>query len=91
VDGVFLAIYVLLSVRLAVALVGASPESGIARLIVLVTSPLYAVFSAILPDPTSDDRYVLALPVLLAILLYAVLQGISKKLVRKLARHRAYT
>jgi len=88
VDGVFMTVYGLLGIRLLLALGGVSSDGLFARLITAVTDPLGAVFAGIFP--TSDGHYALALPVFLAILLYAVLHGVARAMLRKLTRRRAY-
>ncbi len=91
VEVLFLAIYALLGARLILALVAAPPDGALARLITAVTDPLYAFFSPILPGFTGDGRYTLALPILLAILLYAVIHGLARTMLRRLGRRRAYS
>jgi hypothetical protein len=90
-EAVFLTIYTLLGIRLILALVAAPPDGALVRLIGAVTDPLYGVFSAVLPDPTSDGRYPLALPILLAILLYALIHGLARTMLRRVGRRRAYS
>ena len=90
VDGVFLTVYSLLGIRLIMAIAGASSDGLFVRLISGVTDPLYAVFGGILPRMTSDGDYTLAFPLLLAILLYAVVHGLAKAMLKKLTRRRLY-
>ena len=91
VDGIFYTIYGLFGIRLVLALLAVSPEGWFSHLIRVLTDPLYAIFAGILPSLTSDGPYTLALPILLAILLYAVVHGLAKALLRRVARRRAYS
>jgi uncharacterized protein YggT (Ycf19 family) len=66
-------IYGLLGIRLVLALVAARPGATFVQWIQTVTDPLYAPFRGILPNLTSEGGNTLVLPVLFAMLMYAVL------------------
>ena len=82
VDYLFCAIYGLMGLRLAVALVGATPDAVLVRAISAVTDPLYAPFRALVGIPATDGGQTLALPILIAIvgymLLHATIAGVAR-------------
>jgi uncharacterized protein YggT (Ycf19 family) len=82
VNYLFGIVYALLGIRLLLALVAARPAAAFAQWIRALTDPLLAPFKGILPNLTSSDGYTLALPVLFAILMYAVLHLAVKGLLR---------
>lgn len=86
----FTVIYTLLGIRLLLALVAANPEAGFTRFIAAITNPLYLPFEGVLPALTTDGGYTLALPVLLAILMYALLHGLIKALLRTIGHRPTY-
>lgn len=90
VDYLFALVYVLLGIRVLLALIGARTEAGFVQFIDAVTNPLNAPFRGILPSPTAPGGYTLVLPVLFAILMYAVLHGIVKGLLRLIGQRRGY-
>lgn len=69
----FAILYSLLAIRLGLALVSARPGAAFVRWMRGATDPLILPFQGVLPEPVSEDGYLLVLPVLLGILLYAVL------------------
>jgi uncharacterized protein YggT (Ycf19 family) len=82
VNYLFGIIYALLGIRLLLALVAARPGAAFVQWMRALTDPLLAPFKGILPNLTSLDGYTLALPVLFAILMYAVLHLAVKGLLR---------
>jgi len=90
VDYAFYLIYSLLAIRLVLALISARSTSGFVRFINGVTYPLYEPFRGIVPSPTAEGGFTLALPVVIAIVAYMVLHmGINGVL--RLAAHRKTT
>ncbi len=90
IDYAFYIIYTLLAVRLVLALIAARSSSGFVQFINGVTYPLYAPFRGIVPSPTAEGGFTLALPVVIAILVYMLLHaGINGVL--RLAAHRKTT
>ena len=73
VDYVFYVIYALLAVRIGLALMAGNPEAGFYRFIRAVTAPLYAPFRGIVESPTSPGGHTLVLPLVIAIVVYALL------------------
>lgn len=85
VDYVFYAIYTLLAIRLVLALIAANSSNGFVQLIRAVTNPFYAMFRGIVASPTAEGGFTLALPIVIAILAYAVLHAGVKALLRLVA------
>jgi hypothetical protein len=88
VDYLFYTIYTLLAVRLALALIAANSRSGFVQLIRAVTGPLYEPFRGIVSSPSTEQGNTLAMPILIAIVAYAILHGGIKALMRLVAHRR---
>jgi hypothetical protein len=73
VDYVFYLIYALLAIRLVLALIAARSSSGFVQFINGITYPLYIPFKGIVPSPTAEGGFTLALPVLIAMAIYLML------------------
>jgi uncharacterized protein YggT (Ycf19 family) len=73
VDYIFYVIYALLGIRLLLALLAARSSAGFVQLIYTVTDPLYAPFRGIVASPRAEGGYTLALPIVIAIIVYALL------------------
>jgi uncharacterized protein YggT (Ycf19 family) len=87
VDYIFYLIYGLLAIRLLLALLAARPSAGFVQFIYTLTGPLYAPFRGIVASPTAEGGYTLALPIVIAIIVYALLHlGINGLL--RLIAHR---
>ena len=90
VDYAFYLIYTLLAIRLVLALIAARSTSGFVQFINGVTYPLYVPFRGIVPSPSTDGGFTLALPVVIAMLVYVLLHaGINGML--RLAANRKTT
>lgn len=87
VDYLFYVVYALLAIRLVLALIAARSGAGFVQLIRTVTAPFYAMFRGIVASP-SIDGYTLALPIVLAIVVYALLHAGIKGLLRLIAHRR---
>jgi uncharacterized protein YggT (Ycf19 family) len=83
-------IYGLLGIRLFLALIAARPGATFVQWIQTVTDPLYAPFRGILPNLTSEGGYTLVLPVLFAILMYAVLHAAVRGLLKLIGEPRTH-
>ncbi|HTL05190.1 MAG TPA: YggT family protein [Gemmatimonadales bacterium] len=90
VDYLFGIVYALLGIRLLLALIAARPGAGFTQAIRGVTDPLLAPFQGILPNLTSPDGYTLALPVLFALLMYAVLHLAVRGLLRLIGERKTH-
>ena len=73
VDYAFYVIYALLGIRLVLALIAARSSSGFVQFINGVTYPLYMPFRGIVPSPTTEGGFTLALPIVIAIGVYMLL------------------
>ena len=87
VDYVFYVVYSLLAIRLVLALIAARSGAGFVRLIFAVTAPFYGMFRGIVGSP-SVEGYTLALPIVIAIVVYALLHAGIKALLRLVAHRR---
>lgn len=87
IDYIFYLIYALLAIRLLLALLAARSSTGFVQLIFTLTDPLYAPFRGIVGSPTAAGGHTLALPIVIAIIVYALLHlGINGLL--RLIAHR---
>jgi uncharacterized protein YggT (Ycf19 family) len=87
VDYIFYLIYALLALRLLLALLAARSSAGFVQFIYALTDPLYAPFRGIVASPRAEGGYTLALPIVIAIIVYALLHlGINGLL--RLIAHR---
>jgi len=87
IDYAFYLIYALLGLRLVLALMAANSSAGFVRFIHAVTAPFYAPFRGIVASPVDDQGHTLALPILLAIGVYALLHAAILGVLR-IAAHR---
>ncbi len=87
VDYIFYVIYSLLAIRFMLALMAARPANGFVQFIHSITAPFYAPFSGIVATPSAEGGFTLALPVLIAIVVYMLLHAAINGLLR-MAAHR---
>ena len=73
VDYAFYLIYALLAIRLVLSLIAARSSSGFVQFINGITYPLYIPFKGIVPSPTVEGGFTLALPVVIAMVVYLLL------------------
>lgn len=88
VDFIFYAVYALLAVRLLLALLAARSSAGFVQFIRGVTDPLYAPFRGIVGSPSLEGGYTLALPIVIAIIVYALLHAGINALLRLFAHRK---
>ena len=88
VDYIFYVIYALLAIRLLLALLAARSSAGFVQLIYAVTDPLYRPFRGIVASPTAEGGYTLALPIVIAIIVYALLHAGINGLLRLIAHRK---
>jgi len=88
VDYLFYVVYALLAIRLVLALIAARSSAGFVQVIHAVTAPFYAPFRGIVASPSAEGGYTLALPIVIAILVYALLHVGIKALLRLIAHRR---
>ena len=87
VDYLFYVVYSLLAIRLVLALIAARSSAGFVQFIRAVTDPFYAPFRGIVASPAAGG-YTLAVPIVIAIIVYAVLHMGIKALLRLIAHRR---
>lgn len=73
VDYLFFLIYGLLAIRLMLALFAANNSVGFVQLIKNITDPFYAPFKGIVPSLSAQGGFTLALPIIVAIVVYILL------------------
>ena len=88
VDYIFYVIYALLAVRLLLALMAARPSAGFVQLIYTVTDPLYRPFRGIVASPSVEGGFTLALPIVIAIIVYALVHAGINGLLRLIAHRK---
>ena len=88
VDYIFYLIYALLALRLLLALMAARSSAGFVQFIRTVTDPLYAPFRGIVASPSVEGGYTLALPIVIAIIVYALLHAGINGLLRLFAHRK---
>jgi len=87
IDYIFYVAYALLAIRLVLALLAARSSAGFVQFVRAVTDPIYAPFRGIVASPTAEGGYTLALPIVIALVVYALLHaGINAAL--RLVAHR---
>ena len=88
IDYIFYVIYALLAIRLLLALLAARPSAGFVQFIYSVTNPLYAPFKGIVASPSVEGGYTLALPIVIAIVVYALVHAGINGLLRLVAHRK---
>ena len=73
VDYIFFLIYGLLAIRLMLALFAANNSAGFVQFIKNITDPLYLPFKGIVPSLSAEGGFTLALPIVVAIVVYVLL------------------
>jgi uncharacterized protein YggT (Ycf19 family) len=82
-DYLFSLLYGLLAIRLVLALIGARSGNGFVQFIDAVTNPFYGLFHGIVSSPSSGG-HTLAVPIIVALIVYALLHGAINGLFRML-------
>ncbi len=88
VDYVFFIIYGLLVIRLLLELFAARENAGFFQFIKAATGTLYAPFRGLVPSPTTAEGFTLALPIIVAIVVYAFLHLAINRLLRIFAHRK---
>lgn len=73
IDYLFFLVYGLLFIRLMLALFAANSNAGFVQFIRSVTDPFYAPFRGIVPSPSTPEGFTLALPIVIALVVYLLL------------------
>ncbi len=82
VDYAFWLLYTLLFIRLTLAFFHARSGAGFTRFIDVVTNPFYGPFRGIAQSQDVEGGFTVAVPVLIALLVYGVLHLAINKLLR---------
>ena len=88
IDYIFYVIYALLGVRLLLALMAALSSAGFVQFLYSVTDPLYRPFRGIVASPTAEGGYTLALPIVIALIVYALVHAGINGLLRLIAHRK---
>jgi uncharacterized protein YggT (Ycf19 family) len=82
VDYIFFLIYGLLVIRLLLALMAARSQAGFVQFIRTISDPFYAPFRGIVASPTTAEGFTLALPIVIALVVYILLHMAINGLLR---------
>ncbi len=85
VDYVFYVAYTLLAIRFVLALIAARSANGFVRFIHFVTEPLYILFDGIVGSPSAGN-VTLVVPIIIAVIVYALLHLGVNRLLRLIAQ-----
>ena len=88
VDYLFLLIYSLLAIRLLLELFAARESAGFFKFIKSVTNPFYGPFAGLVPSPSTPEGFTLALPIIVAIVVYMLLHLAINSFLRILAHRK---
>jgi hypothetical protein len=88
VDYIFFIIYGLLTIRLILELFAARESAGFFKFIKTLTGPIYAPFEGLVPSPSTAEGFTLALPIIVAIVVYMLLHLAVNGLLRMLAHRK---
>ena len=88
VDYIFWVIYALLGMRFLLALLAARSSAGFVQFIVTVSNPFYKPFQGIVASPRTDGGHTLLLPIVVAIIAYALLHLGINALLRMFAHRK---
>jgi hypothetical protein len=88
VDYIFYVIYALLGMRFLLALLAARSSAGFVQFVVAISNPFYAPFRGIVASPSTDQGHTLLLPVVVAIIAYALAHLLINGLLRMLAHRK---
>ncbi len=82
IDYLFFIVYGLLAIRLMLALFAARSSADFVQFIRTVTDPFYAPFKGIVASPSVEGGYTLALPIIVALVVYMLLHFAINGLLR---------
>jgi uncharacterized protein YggT (Ycf19 family) len=87
-DYAFYVVYSLLGIRLVLALIAANSSNGFVKLVRAVTDPFYAPFRGIVPSPSAEGGYTLVVPILIALVVYALVHAAINGMLRMVAQRK---
>lgn len=88
VDYIFFLIYALLALRLLLALLAARPDNPFVQFVRAISDPFYWPFKGIVQSPSTPEGFTLALPVIVALVVYLILHMAINGLLRMLAHRK---
>ena len=88
VDYIFMLMYSLLAIRLLLELFAARESAGFFQFIKSVTDPFYSPFRGLVPSPSTPEGFTLALPIIIAIVVYMLLHLAINSFLRILAHRK---
>src|SRR5215204_1816222 len=88
VDYLFFIVYGLLTIRLLLELFAAKESAGFFKFIKTATDPLYWPFRGLVPSPSTAEGFTLALPIVVAIVVYMLLHLAINGLLRIFAHRK---
>ena len=88
VDYIFFLVYGLLAIRLLLELFAARESAGFFKFIKTITDPIYSPFRGLVPSPTTPEGFTLALPIIVAIVVYMLLHLAINGLLRMIAHRK---
>lgn len=88
VDYLFFILYSVLTIRLLLELFAARESAGFFQFIKDITNPFYAPFRGLVPSPSTPEGFTLALPIIVAIVVYMLLHLAINGLLRIFAHRK---
>lgn len=88
IDYLFFVVYAVLALRGLLALMAANPSSGFTQFVRTISQPFYAPFAGIVPSPSAEGGYTVALPIIVALAAYAVLHMAINRALRMVAHRK---
>ena len=88
VDYIFFLIYGLLTIRLLLELFAARESAGFFKFIKTVTDPFYSPFRGLVPSPSTAEGFTLALPIIVALVVYMLLHLAVNGILRIIAHRK---
>jgi uncharacterized protein YggT (Ycf19 family) len=88
VDYIFFLIYALLALRLLLALMAARVDNPFVQFVRAISEPVYWPFRGIVPSPSTPEGFTLALPIIVAFIVYLLLHMAINGLLRMLAHRK---
>jgi uncharacterized protein YggT (Ycf19 family) len=88
VDYLFFLVYGLLTIRLLLELFAARESAGFFKFIKTITDPFYSPFRGLVPSPSTAEGFTLALPIIVAVVVYMLLHLAINGLLRIFAHRK---
>ena len=88
VDYIFLLLYSLLAIRLLLELFAARESAPFFQFIKSISDPFYSPFRGLVPSPSTPEGFTLALPIIIAIVVYMLLHLAINSFLRILAHRK---